>query len=124
MFGTEYTSTTVGSSFSTRSATAITNSNANLCTVTLNKGMYLVSGRIRYYSGGGYLIYLGLAINSVYVTQDLPYYSNTDDCASLPMVPIKINTDGTTVSLRGRAGSEITTTYNAHEIFAIRVAGA
>ena len=83
----------------------------------------MVGGRVKCYTSGAYYVYLGLAINSEYVTQILQHSVLADDTTTLPSVPIKIKTDGTTVSLRGKTNSA-TTTDNYHEIFAVRIAGA
>lgn len=118
---------TGGSSYSTRSTTTVTSSATLLNSISLNKGVYLVSGAVQtlqldgaarrlicYLAVGGTQIQNGVAI-------EIP--NSALQTILTGMVPIVITTDGTTVGLFGQIVSLTGgTNNNNHEMFAIRIA--
>jgi hypothetical protein len=104
-FGTERASTSVGSSFSIRSTTALTAAVSNIVSITLNKGTYLVGGKFAGFHLDGTVrnVFAAIGINSVSVTleQNDGLASATSKTVSITGIPIVIKTDNTIVSLRG-----------------------
>jgi hypothetical protein len=126
MVGTEHASTTVGSSFSTQSNTALTNTAADVVSVTLQPGLYIVSVAFSGYQSDGALrdLLYGIAVNSIMVTQTFTIATlaaTTRVGISIGGVPILIKT-ATTVSLRAYVASMSGSWSNpVNEIWATRI---
>lgn len=129
-FGTERASTTVGSSYSTSNATALTASSAPIVSLTLNKGIYLVNAAFGGYHDDTVLrnIIWTLAVNGVSVQA----YNATVGLAPLTAwyfntgtIPIVIKTDSQAVALYALVSSlgvgKVWTPFDGNELWAIRI---
>lgn len=124
-FGTTR-SGTGGASFSTRSTTALTATLAAICSVTLNKGFYLVSASIGTDSSGGTgSVFSQLWIGGTGVTtlfeQDIPS-SVVQTIMPFGAVPVNITANGTVVALAAKMTGAGTSAVNTHEMWVIRIA--
>lgn len=127
MFGTERASGTAGSSFSVRNTTALTGSPANVISLTLNKGTYLISAKINGHHNNGVLrgMYGAVGINGTLVTSNLtiPAPSGSDVTYEINGVPIIIKEDAVTVSIVAYVAS-LSSAWSVvgNEMWAIRIA--
>ena len=113
---------TGGSTYSTRSSTVPTSSFAALVSVTLNKGIYIVSFQV---NGGSSVSTFFEGYATVGGTQVTSMTSNptsgTAYGAITQTVPLIISTDSTAVAFIGRIGTGTGAT-NGHEVHVLRIA--
>ena len=120
-------SSTGGYTYSTRTTTTVTNAEQELVSVTLNKGIYIVSARIGFYPSGAAIDFTGIVrltnLSQTNIiasqTQSTGAGSNLIWCIT---IPIHITTDSTKVIFSGNNSTSTTTLANSHECWAVRIA--
>lgn len=114
---------TGGFTYSTRSTTAPTTSFSPVISLTLNKGIYFISGIVNVASGVSANVSSYLAIGTTQVSTSTTSSTTPGYNASTPvMAPIVISADSTIVSIYSVIGNVTGLVVNGHELFAIRIA--
>jgi hypothetical protein len=122
MIGTQRSGTN-GYSYSTRNTTSLTTTPSTIISVSLNKGVYIVSYKL-HCSGSTALNMNGILQvggTSVEAQATRGYASTTVFGSCTNSLPIVVSADSTTVSVYG--GIDIgTSSGNSHELWAVRIA--
>jgi hypothetical protein len=126
LFGT-LRSGTDGLTYSTRSTTAYTSSNQTLVSLSLNKGIYLVSAKTSVYHSDAALrawqVDFHVGGTSVIATISAPDLEQGQFGMWTVSIPVVITSDSTAVSLYGRIASlSGSSSGSNHELWAVRIA--
>jgi hypothetical protein len=116
---------TNGFTYSTRSTTAISNSGyVSVVNITLNKGVYLVSGKVSCFtSAGSGSVYAYIDVGGTAVTEATHgYISTTNTGSATQCAPIQITADSTIVRLYARVDAAATASGPNNELFVVRIA--
>lgn len=116
---------TNGFTYSTRSTTPVSNSAyGSAVSLTLNKGIYFISGKCSCYSSAGVgSIYAVIHVGGTAVTDATHgYISTVNTGAAVISAPIIVTADSTTVAIFTKTDAAATPVGPTHEIFAVRIA--
>ena len=122
MFGT-LRSGTGGFTYSTRSTTTVTTGYTSLVSITLNKGVYLITAKASVALSVAGNAYGYIAVGATQVSSET--YASAPagyDMSVTQGVPVIVSTDSTAVALYGKVSSTTGLNVYGHEIFAIRIA--
>ena len=114
-----------GFTYSTRSTTAISNSGyVSVASVTLNKGIYMVSAKVSCFAGSGSgSVYAYLDVGGTAVTEATHgYISTTNTGSAFQSAPIQITADSTAVQLYSRVDAAATASGPNNELWVVRIA--
>jgi len=116
---------TNGFTYSTRSTTPVSNSTyGSAISITLNKGVYLISGKCSCFSSSGVgAIYAVIHVGGTAVTDATHgYISTANTGAAVISAPIVVTADSTVVAIYSKTDAAPTPIGPTHEMFAVRIA--